>query len=78
MVVGRVRAIGVVRADVGAGCCEVEAGLVEVCRVRTWLDASHQIHDNGWTLVLHPNRDLTITYPDGTIRTTDPPNQHAA
>jgi Domain of unknown function (DUF222) len=38
----------------------------------------HNIHDNRWKLALGPNRQLTITYPDGTIQTTGPPTRRAA
>ena len=33
----------------------------------------HAVHEGGWQLVLHRNRSLTITYPDGSIRQTGPP-----
>ena len=33
----------------------------------------HAVHEGGWQLELHPDRSLTIAYPDGTIRTTGPP-----
>ncbi len=35
----------------------------------------HAAHEGGWQLHLAPNRSLTITYPDGTIQTTGPPNR---
>ena len=38
----------------------------------------HCVHDNGWTLTLGKNRELTITLPDGTIMTTGPPTRKAA
>ena len=38
----------------------------------------HAVHEGGWHLVLHPDRSLTITYPDGTIQTTGPPAQQRA
>ena len=38
----------------------------------------HKIHDTGWNITLGPNRELTITFPDSTIRNTGPPNRHAA
>jgi len=37
-----------------------------------------RIHDHGWDLILGPNRELTIRFPDGTIRCTGPPNRAAA
>ena len=38
----------------------------------------HAVHEGGWHLVLHPDRSLTVTYPDGTIRTNGPPAQQRA
>jgi hypothetical protein len=35
----------------------------------------HAVHEGGWQLVMHADRSLTITYPDGTVRTTGPPVQ---
>ena len=37
----------------------------------------HDIHDRGWVLALGPNRELTVTMPDGTVRTTGPPTIRA-
>jgi hypothetical protein len=38
----------------------------------------HCVHDLGWQLHLGPQRELTITLPDGTIMTTGPPHRNAA
>lgn len=38
----------------------------------------HKIHDDGWTIRLGTQRQLTLTLPDGTIRTTGPPRRNAA
>jgi hypothetical protein len=38
----------------------------------------HNIHHDGWTLTLTPNRMLTIQFPDGQIMTTGPPQRGAA
>ncbi|NND75642.1 MAG: DUF222 domain-containing protein [Ilumatobacter sp.] len=38
----------------------------------------HKIHDAGWNIRLGPNRELTLTLPDGTIHNTGPPNRLAA
>lgn len=38
----------------------------------------HKVHDAGWQLTLGPNRELGITFPDGRIMTTGPPNRRAA
>ena len=35
----------------------------------------HAVHDLGWQLSLAPDRQLTITYPDGTNETTTPPRR---
>ena len=36
------------------------------------------IHNDGWTIELGPNRELTLTLPDGTTHTTGPPTRQAA
>jgi len=36
------------------------------------------IHHDGWTITLGPNRELRLELPDGTIMTTGPPNRRAA
>ena len=38
----------------------------------------HAVHEGGWQLVVHPDRSLTITYPDQTIHTTGPPERTRA
>jgi hypothetical protein len=38
----------------------------------------HRVHDDGWQLTLGPNRELTVTFPDGSIRNTGPPSRRAA
>jgi hypothetical protein len=37
-----------------------------------------RVHDAGWNLRLGPNRELTITFPDGTVHNTGPPSRRAA
>ncbi len=37
-----------------------------------------KVHDGGWNLRLAPNRELTISFPDGSIHNTGPPNRQAA
>ena len=37
-----------------------------------------KIHNDHWLLRLTPNRQLTITLPDGTRMTTGPPKRNAA
>lgn len=37
-----------------------------------------KIHNNGWVVALGPNRDLTLTLPDGQVMTTGPPKRDAA
>jgi hypothetical protein len=44
------------------------ANLVPLCSKH-----HHCVHDNGWTLTLGSNRDLTIRTPDGQVMTTGPP-----
>ena len=36
----------------------------------------HAVHHRHWQLTLTPNRQLTITYPDGTTNRTGPPRRH--
>jgi hypothetical protein len=36
------------------------------------------IHDDGWTIELGANRELSLTLPDGTVHTTGPPARQAA
>jgi hypothetical protein len=46
------------------------ANLIPIC--------SHHhtnIHNDGWTIKLGPNRELTLTLPDGTTHTTGPPGR---
>ncbi len=38
----------------------------------------HAIHDRGWKVHLGPNREFTLTLPDGTVRNTGPPTRRAA
>jgi len=33
----------------------------------------HAVHEGGWHLVLHADRALTITYPDGSVHHCGPP-----
>jgi hypothetical protein len=33
----------------------------------------HRVHEGRWQLALDTRRNLTITYPDGNIMTTGPP-----
>ena len=40
--------------------------------------AHHKIHDQGWNVHLGPNRELTLTLPDGTVHNTGPPTRKAA
>jgi hypothetical protein len=47
--------------------------LLPVCEIH------HQkIHIDGWLVTLGPNRQLTITLPDGQVMTTGPPKRGAA
>jgi hypothetical protein len=49
------------------------ANLIPLCVLH-----HHKVHDNGWKLALGPNRQLTLTLPDGAIHTTGPPTRRAA
>ncbi|HEX3090685.1 MAG TPA: HNH endonuclease, partial [Ilumatobacteraceae bacterium] len=49
------------------------ANLIPLCQIH------HQrVHHDGWTITLGPNRELTITLPDGQVMTTGPPKRGAA
>ncbi len=37
-----------------------------------------KIHDHSWVIELGQNRELTIRFPDGTVRNTGPPSRRAA
>jgi len=37
-----------------------------------------KIHNDAWQLCLGPGRELTVTFPDGTVRCTGPPRRRAA
>ncbi len=47
--------------------------LIPVCSVH-----HANIHHDGWTIELGPNRQLTLSLPDGTIHTTGPPHRRTA
>ena len=74
------------------GCC-VRYGRTKLHHVIWWryggrsdldnflpvCEKHHQhIHNDGWLVTLGPNRELTITLPDGQIMTTGPPKRNAA
>ena len=47
--------------------------LLPVCSVH-----HANIHNDGWTIELGPNRELTLTLPNGTTHATGPPSRQAA
>jgi len=47
--------------------------LLPVCSVH-----HSNIHHDDWTIELGPNRQLTLTLPDGSILTTGPPHRRTA
>jgi hypothetical protein len=47
--------------------------LLPVCSVH-----HAKIHHDGWIIELGPHRELTLRLPDGSIRTTGPPNRRTA
>jgi Domain of unknown function (DUF222) len=49
------------------------SNLLPVCSVH-----HSKIHDQGWAIELGAHRELTIRFPDGSVRTTDPPQRRAA
>jgi hypothetical protein len=44
--------------------------LLPVCTIH-----HSKIHHDDWTIQLGPNRELTLTLPDGSVHTTGPPNR---
>jgi hypothetical protein len=74
------------------GCCEA-FNKTRIHHVIAWEDGGptdiellvplcdkhhHAVHEGGCTLRLAPDRSLTITYPDGTTRSTGPPSRTRA
>ena len=54
-------------------------GLTDLDNLLPLCERHHQnIHHDGWTLTLTPDRMLTIRLPDGQIMTTGPPQRGAA
>jgi hypothetical protein len=47
--------------------------LLPVCAVH-----HAKIHNDGWVVELGPNRELTLTLPDGQVRSTGPPSRRSA
>jgi HNH endonuclease len=72
--------------------CNVPFAFTEPHHVKYWRDGGptdlanlvplcHRDHENahaGWTFALGPNRELTITLPDGRVLSTGPPKRSAA
>jgi len=54
-------------------------GLTDLDNLLPVCEPHHQnIHNDGWTLTLGPDRTLTIAFPDSTIMTTGPPHRNVA
>ena len=49
------------------------ANLVPICTKH-----HGKIHRDGWVIALGPNRELTLTLPDGTVQSTRPPGRRTA
>ena len=47
--------------------------LLPVCAVH-----HAKIHNDGWVVELGPNRELTLTLPDGRVQSTGPPSRRSA
>ena len=55
------------------------SGLTDLDNLLPLCEIHHQnIHHHGWQLTLTPDRQLTITLPDGQVMTTGPPKRVAA
>jgi Domain of unknown function (DUF222) len=54
-------------------------GLTDLDNLLPICEMHHQkIHHHGWVATLGPNRELTLTLPDGQVMTTGPPKRGAA
>ena len=55
------------------------AGLTDLQNLLPLCEIHHQkVHHDGWLISLGPNRELTMTLPDGQVMTTGPPKRDAA
>jgi Domain of unknown function (DUF222) len=53
-------------------------GKTDICNLLPVCNKHHHlVHEGGWHLALDERRNLTITYPDGSIMTTGPPSARA-
>jgi hypothetical protein len=78
----------------GVPGCDVKARHCQPHHIRWWRNMGHtdlanliplcshhhhKMHEGGWQLVLHPDRSVTITFPDGnTIHGPPPSHQRTA
>jgi hypothetical protein len=71
--------IGPVRGDLSDGFGAIEGDGVPGSMVLPVCTHHHsKIHDAGWMIELGSNGDLTVRFPDGTLRNTGPPSRRAA
>jgi hypothetical protein len=71
--------MGIAAAKVHAGVPATGCTFVGNCNLLPVCERHHQkIHNDGWTIHLGANRELTLTLPDGQIMTTGPPKRSAA
>ena len=50
-------------------------GNTDICNLLPVCNKHHHlVHEGGWHLGLDERRNLTVTYPDGSIMTTGPPS----
>jgi hypothetical protein len=82
---GLYRSCGIPGCTVGFDRCElhhviwwINGGLTNLDNLIPICTKHHtKIHHDDWTIELGPNRELTLTLPDGTIHTTGPPTIRA-
>jgi hypothetical protein len=71
--------------DVGFDRCQIHhlhwfrhGGTTDIDNLAPLCDKHHHlVHEGNWQLNLDTHRNLTITYPNGTIMTTGPPTARA-
>jgi hypothetical protein len=80
---GLYRGCGIPGCSVGYDRCELHhiiwwrhGGRTDLDNLIPLCSRCHaRIHADGWIIELGPNREITVRLPDGTVRTTGPPNR---
>jgi hypothetical protein len=82
---GMYRCCAVPGCSVGFDNCQIHhlrwfrnLGNTDICNLLPVCHKHHHlVHEGGWHLALDGRRNLTVTYPDGSIMTTGPPSARA-